>query len=303
VNAFLPPDTISSGFDNIADVQSFSPTLMEGYLRAASRIWSRAVGDRGATPAEATYKVPRTQSQMHHIEGTPWGTRGGISVVHTFPADGDYTFRIMLHSVPTGELYGSTVRGEQIEVALNGERVALMDIDYRMSEANKNGLNLTTPRIHVKAGPQHVTASFIQRFDGPVDDLVAPQDYTLADTEIGRAYGVTTLPHLRDFSITGPFKVTGVSDTPSRRQGFVCRPTSPSEEALCATQILKRMASQAYRKPASSGDIEPLMKFYNQQRKDGDFESGIRMAIQALLASPEFVFRLEEEPANLKAGQ
>ncbi len=153
VNAFLPPDTMSHGFDNIADVQSFSPTLMEGYLRAASKIASIAVGDRTASPTEATVKVPRTESQMEHVDGTPWGTRGGVSVVHNFPADGDYTFRILLHSVPTGQLYGSTSRGEQIEISINGERVALLDINYRMSETDKNGLNLTTPRIHVNAGP------------------------------------------------------------------------------------------------------------------------------------------------------
>jgi cytochrome c553 len=303
VNAFLPADTVSHGFDNIADVQSFSPTLMQGYLSAASKIASVALGDRTASPTEATYKVPRTESQMHHVEGTPWGTRGGVSVMHTFPADGDYTFRIMLHSVPTGQLFGSTVRGEQIEVAVNGDRVALIPINYRMSEQDPNGMNLVTPRVHVNAGPQHVTAAFIQHFDGPVDDLLAPQDYTLADTQIGDGYGVTTLPHLRDFSITGPFKVTGVSDTPSRRKIFACRPTTASEEAPCAMTILKRLTSQAYREPASSGDVEPLMKFYNQGRKDGDFESGIRLALQAVLASPRFLFRLEEAPATLRAGQ
>jgi cytochrome c553 len=303
VNAFLPADTVSHGFDNIADVQSFSPTLMQGYLSAASKIASVALGDRTASPTEATYKVPRTESQMRHVEGTPWGTRGGLSVTHTFPADGDYTFRIMLHSVPTGQLYGSTVRGEQIEVAINGERVALIPINYRMSEQDPNGMNLVTPRIHVNAGPQHVTAAFIQHFDGPIDDLLSPQDYTLADTQIGDGYGVTTLPHVRDFSITGPFKVTGVSDTPSRRRIFACRPTEPSEEAPCAMTILKRLTSQAYREPASSGDVEPLMKFYNQGRKDGDFESGIRLGLQAILASPRFLLRLEEAPATLRAGQ
>ena len=255
VNAFLPPDTISHGFDNIADSQTMSPTLMEGYLRAASKISSLALGDRAASPTEATFKVPRTQSQMQHVEGTPWGTRGGLSLVHTFPADGEYSFRIMLHGVPTGQLYGSTTRGEQVEVAINGERVALMDINYRMTETDKAGLNLTTPRIHVKAGPQHITAAFIQRFDGPVDDLMAPIDYTLADTEIGDSFGITTLPHLRDFSITGPFKVTGVSDTPSRRNVFTCRPTSATDETACAAEIVKRLASRAYRAPASADDV------------------------------------------------
>ncbi|HWW82931.1 MAG TPA: DUF1587 domain-containing protein, partial [Vicinamibacterales bacterium] len=107
VNAFLPPDTMSAGFDNIADVQAVSPTLLEGYLRAASRIAALAVGDRNAGPSEATFKIPRTQSQNHHIDGTPWGTRGGISIPYTFPADGDYTFRVMLHGTPTGQLFGS----------------------------------------------------------------------------------------------------------------------------------------------------------------------------------------------------
>ncbi|HTK29353.1 MAG TPA: DUF1592 domain-containing protein [Vicinamibacterales bacterium] len=304
VDAFLPADTISHGFDNIADVQSFSPTLMEGYLRAASKIASLAIGENAATPAESTYKVPRTESQMRHIPGTPWGTRGGLSVVHTFPADGDYTFRILFHGVPTGQLYGSTTRGEQIEISINGKRVALLDVNPRMTETDKNGLNLTTPRIHVNAGPQRVSAAFIQRAEGPVDDLIAPIDYTLADTQIGDGYGITTLPHVRDFSITGPFKVTGISDTPSRRRIFTCRPTSAAEEVPCASRIIRRLASEAYREPASSSDIEPFLKFFDQGRKEGgNFEAGIKLALQALLASPRFVFRLEETPAALRAGQ
>jgi cytochrome c553 len=304
VNAFLPPDTMSHGFDNIADVQNFSPTLMEGYLRAASKIASTAVGDKTASPTEVTVKVPRTESQMQHVDGTPWGTRGGVSVVHNFPADGEYTFRILLHSVPTGQLYGSTSRGEQIEVSINGQRVALMDVNYRMTETDKNGLNLTTPRIHVNAGPQHVAAAFIKKFEGPVDDLMAPIDYTLADSQIGDGFGITTEPHVRDFSITGPYKVTGISDTPSRRKIFVCRPTSAAEEAPCASTILKRLATQAYRQPVTSGEIEPLLKFYNEGRKeDSDFESGIKLGLQAILASPRFLFRLEEAPQTIRAGQ
>ena len=310
VNAFLPPDTISAGFDNIADVQAMSPTLMEGYLRAASRISSIAIGDKAASPTEFTVKVPRTQSQMHHIEGTPWGTRGGISMAHTFPADGDYTFRIMLHSIPTGGLYGSTSnRNEQIDVAIDGERVALLNIDYRMDEKDPTGMNLTTPRVHVKAGPHHVTAAFIERFEGPVDDLVAPIDYTLADTESGDAVGLTTLPHLRDFSITGPFTVTGVSDTPSRRKIFVCRPLSPSEEIPCARRIVSQLAGQAYRRTPTGEDVESLMVFFGEgwgapgARASRDFESGIRAVVQALLASPHFLFRLEEMPAEAEAGR
>ena len=241
---------------------------------------------------------------MKHIDGTPWGTRGGIAVTHSFPADGDYSFRIMLHGTPTGQLFGSVAsRNEQIDLSINGERVALLDIDFKISETDKNGLNLTTPRIHVKAGPQRLAAAFIQKFDGVVDDLVAPIDYTLADTEYGDSAGITVLPHVRDFSITGPYTVTGVSDTPSRRKVFVCRPTSPADEIPCARRILSGLANEAYRRTADSEDVESLMTFYGDVRKGHDFEAGIKAALQALLASPKFVFRFESTPSMAKPGQ
>ncbi|MGH9384770.1 MAG: DUF1592 domain-containing protein [Vicinamibacterales bacterium] len=327
VTAFLPADTISGGFDNVADAQGFSATLMEGYLRAASRISTLAVGDPKAGASEATFKVPRTGSQMRHVEGTPFGTRGGIAVMHTFPADGEYSFRMQLHSIPTGQLFGSTIRGEHIEVSINGERVAVVEINPRMSEADPNGMSIKTPPFHIKAGSQNVAAAFIRRFDAPVDDLMAPIDHTLADTQIGAGFGITTLPHLREFAISGPFKVTGVSETPSRRQIFTCRPTSIAEERSCATDIVRRLAVQAYRGPLTTSETEGLMRFYDQGRwsaspsrpepvtakpsrsspdsraEAGDFESGIRMALQAILASPRFLFRLEQTPATARPGQ
>ena len=304
VSTFLPPDTVSHGFDNVADSQAFSPTLLEGYLRAAARISTLAVGDRTAGAAEATYKVPRTMSQLHHIDGAPMGTRGGIVVNHVFPADGEYVFRVMLHSIPTGQLYGSIVRGEQIEFSIDGERAALLDVNPRMSESDPNGMNLKTPPMFVPAGPHRVAAAFIERFNAPVDDLIAPIEYTLADSQIGSAFGVTTLPHVRDFAITGPLKVTGVSDTPSRRRIFTCRPLSAAEEAPCATKIVSRLAAQAYRRPTDAEDIAGLMKFYDQGRKEGgNFEAGVRMALQAILASPQFIFRLEQAPGTAKPGQ
>jgi hypothetical protein len=299
VTALLPADTISHGFDNIADTQAFSPTLLEGYLRAAARIADLATGDPMATPTETTYKVPRTQSQLHHVEGAPFGTRGGISLIHAFPADGEYTFRMMFHSIPTGQLYGSTTRGEQIEVSINGERKAVLPINPQMSEADPNGMNLQSPPVFVKAGPQRVSAAFIRQWEGPVDDLVAPIEYTLADSQIGAALGVTTLPHLRDLSISGPHRVTGVSDTVSRRRIFVCRPTAAAEESACAATIVKQLATQAYRRPVTGDELSDLMDFYQSGRNEGDFESGVRRALRAILASPSFLFRLER--ANLAA--
>jgi Protein of unknown function (DUF1592)/Protein of unknown function (DUF1588)/Protein of unknown function (DUF1587)/Protein of unknown function (DUF1595)/Protein of unknown function (DUF1585)/Planctomycete cytochrome C len=303
VTAYLPADTISHNFDNIADVQSFSPTLLEGYLHAASKISREALGDPEASPGSTTYKVARTASQLAHVDGAPFGTRGGLSVIHTFPADGDYVFKMMLHSIPTGQLYGSTVRGEQLEVSISGQRVALLEINPRMSESDPNGMTLQTPPITVKAGPQRVSAAFIQRGEGPVDDLLAPIEHTLADTQIGSAIGVTTVPHLRDLAVIGPQKVTGVSETVSRRRVFTCRPVSQEEETPCATKIVSNLARQAYRRPLTPEDLKGLMTFYDEGRKGGDFESGIRTALQAVLASPHFIFRLEELPAGTKPGQ
>jgi cytochrome c5 len=303
VSALLPPDTISHSFDNISDEQSFSPTLMEGYLRAASTISRLAVGDRNSAPGSAMYKVPRTSSQMRHVEGAPVGTRGGISLIHVFPADGEYTFKMLLHGGPTGDLFGSATKSEQIEVSINGERVALLDINPDMKESDPTGLNLQTPPIHVTAGPQRVSAAFVQLADGPIDDIITPIEHTLADTNTGETFGITGLPHLRDFAITGPHKVTGVSDTPSRRKIFTCRPTAAAEEATCASEIVIRVAGQAYRGAVTDADLTDLMGLYADAHKQEGFEGGIRMAVQGILANPRFLFRLEEAPGTVRVGQ
>src|SRR5262245_31010055 len=300
VTAFLPPDTISKGFDNVADVQSFSPTLMESYLRAASQISRLAVGDRSASGTSVTYKIGRTGSQMRHVDGAPMGTRGGIAVVHTFPADGDYVVKLSMHNEPLGGIYGRTTMAtlnipEQVEVSLNGERAALLDLNVRMSETDpKNSLDIKTPPIHINAGPQRISAAFIQRLDGPVDDLLVPLENTLADVNI--TFGVTALPHMRDMTILGPQAVTGVSDSVSRRRIFTCRPTTAKEEETCAYEIVKNLTTRAYRGVATADDIQDAMSFYEQGRRKGDFESGVRMALQSILVSPRFVFRLEQAP-------
>ncbi len=306
VTAYLPPDTISHGFDNVADAQTFSPTLMDGYLRAASQISRLAVGDRQATATSTTFKIARAASQMRRVDGAPMGTRGGTSVVHTFPADGHYVFKTSLHYEPLGGLAGRntmTAYGltEQVEISINGERVALFDLNTRMSETDpKNSLELQTPPVHVKAGPQRVTAAFIQRLDGPVDDLLMPLENTLADVSI--TFGITMLPHLRDFVVQGPLDVTGVSDTPSRLKIFSCRPTSAAEEESCAAEIVNKLATQAFRGAPTAADLQDALKFYEQGRKKGGFEPGIRLAVQSILMSPRFLFRLEEQPAGIRAA-
>ncbi len=307
IAAFLPPDTLSAGFDNVADVQGLSPTVLEGYLRAASQISRLAVGDREASASAATYKVGRTMSQMRHIDGAPMGTRGGISVQHIFPADGEYVIGVNLHNEPLGGLYGRSTLSvmeidEEIDVAIDGERVALIPLNQRMSESDpKNSLDPKTARISVKAGPHRVSAAFVQKFEAPINDILIPVENTLAD--VSMSYGVTLMPHLRDMTVNGPFEVTGVSDTVSRRLVFTCRPTTAAEEAPCASDILKGLAARAFRGPTAPADLDVLMGFYQQGRKKGDFEQAIRFALQAILASPRFVFRLEEVPPTLRAGQ
>ena len=299
--AHLPPDTISAGFDNIADVQGLSATVMDGYLRAAGEISRLAIGNPDATPREFTYEVPRYASQRKRVEGAPFGTRGGISVVHNFPADGHYFFRMSFQHESTGNLFGNG-RGalhtadepEQIEVSVNGERAALMKVERWAHRQDSESMEIRTERIFVRAGPQRISAAFLKRFEGPVEDLMSPHEWSLADKKIGYSYGITTLPHLRDLVIGGPYDVTGVSDTPVRARIFMCRPTMANDEQPCAEQIILRLATGAYRRPVDDKEIATLMTFYRAGTQDGGFEAGIRTALQAILASPDFVFRFEE---------
>jgi mono/diheme cytochrome c family protein len=301
VTAYLPPDTMNQGFDNISDAQSFSPALPQGYLRAAGQISRLAVGDRNAAPTTATHRVLATENQMRYVEGTPFGSRGGTAFVHIFPADGLYRFDATLVRTVSGELFGNTAvhlagKNERLEISVNGERAAVLEVDKAMNDTGEKGLTLSTPPIAIKAGPQRIAAAFVPRSIGPVDDLLVPIDQSLIDTRIGTGYGVTMAPHLQEIAVAGPMKVTGVSDTPSRRKIFTCHPASPSQERACAMDILRRLATQAYRGPVRD-DLNDLLNFYAQARADGgDFDEGIRFGVQGILANPRFLFRLEQQP-------
>jgi Protein of unknown function (DUF1592)/Protein of unknown function (DUF1588)/Protein of unknown function (DUF1585)/Protein of unknown function (DUF1587)/Protein of unknown function (DUF1595)/Planctomycete cytochrome C len=306
VNAWLPPDTISAGYDNVADVQNFSSQLMQGYLRAASQISRLAIGDRNASATSATFKVEHSRNQMIRAAGAPIGTRGGISVVHVFPADGEYVIKASMVYAALGGLFGRTPLlsmgfEEKLDVSINGERVALLDISPTMTETDfgqnkgQNGMEVRTEPIHIKAGPQRITAAFIQRLEGPADDLIAPVQNT---AEGGDGYGTITLPHMRDMTIVGPTKVTGVSEQVSRTRIFTCRPTTASEEEACAAKILRDLTARAYRGKGGATGLQDALKFYEEGRKGGDFENGIRFALQSILVSPRFVFRMEGGPAT-----
>jgi hypothetical protein len=199
-------------------------------------------------------------------------------------------------------LYGSPARGEQIEVSIDGERAVLVDVNPRMTESDPTGMDIITPHVRVAAGQRRVTAAFIQRFRAPVDDLIAPVEHTLADGQIGLAVGVTTLPHMLNFSITGPQSVTGVAETISRQKIFVCRPTSAAAATPCAAKIVRTLADKAYRRPVDGDTLTRLMSMYHDARNEGDFEAGIRTALQAILVSPQFLFRFEEAPLTRATG-
>ena len=302
--AFLPLDTKSANFDNIADVQMLSPTLLDAYLNAAATISRMAVGDPDAAPSSTTYTNPGYASQWERVEGAPYGTRGGISVVHNFVADGEYVFRMAFEHTTTGGFYGGVTAGEKVEVSVDGERVALLDMDRWMSVADPNGVNMRTEPIFVTAGPHRVSAAFLKQTEGPVPDLLSPHDWSLADRQVGvRGYGITALAHLKDLVVAGPTDVKGVSETPSRELIFSCRPTTPEDERPCATEIIDRLGPRAFRRPLTEADREALLGFYDMGTREGGFEVGVRTAIEAMLASPDFIFRMEEAPRDVEVGE
>ena len=294
-SAYLPGETVSAGFDNIADVQNLSATLLEAYLTAASEISRLALGDANATPSEATYEVSRYAEQREHVPGAPFGTRGGISVVHNFVADGEYYFRLAFQHESTGNFFGQTAPfDEQVEVSVDGARVALIPLDRWMHRQDPNGVEVVTDPIRVTAGPHRISAAFLKVNEGPVEDLTSPHEWSLADKKIGYSYGITGVAHLRDLTIGGPYNVTGVTRTPAWERVMSCLPAAPAEETACAREIVTRLGTRAFRRPVTDDEVEGLMGLYAEGAAAGGFEIGVRTALQGILASPDFVFRFEE---------
>lgn len=295
----LPADSITHGFDNMSEALTVTPTLLEAYVRAAGKIGRLAVGDAGMAPLVETYRVSTNFSQIRHVEGTPFGSRGGIAVVHNFPADAEYVFRLSLVFTRNTLLFGATMEGEQLEVAVNGERVALIDINPLMKTGDND---LRTPPIAIRSGPQTISAAFIRKADGPIEDFLQRPERSLADDFSGQIARLTNPPHLRDLGIMGPYNAAGVSPTPSRNRVFSCVPLAVEEEAACARSILTRLARQAFRGPLDGGQTAEIMAAYEDGRDRGDFEAGIRLGLQFILASPHFVFRFEKPPAGAAPG-
>jgi hypothetical protein len=310
VSDLLPVDAKASTFDNMADALTVTPALMQGYVRAAERISREAVGDSKAAPTTVGYqdlnKIGRAANQYRYVEGAPFGTRGGLSVIHNFPADGEYVFKASLFVYPSGVAIGARLpeqlENQQLEFSVDGDREAVFTIDPTMQEFELDSA-LVTPPIKIKAGSHRVSAVFVSKFDGPVEDQYWLIEQTLSDYSVANKPGMTGLPHLKNFFITGPMNVTGVSDTPSRRKIFNCYPQNSSEEEACAIRIISRLARQAFRRPITSQDLEGLIIHYESTRKKGTFDNAIQAALQAILMKPEFIFRFEHVPSNVGPGQ
>ncbi len=295
---WLPLDQKSANFDNIADEQTLSATLLESYLNAAGDISRLAVGDRLAPTADRTYTSTSYVSQhpWDQLDGAPYGSRGGMVVKPIFPVDAEYVFEVTF----TG---GDNTRLEDLDLSLNGERIALVRYETGQAGAadGRGAVPMRTEPLLIKAGQHVLSAAFVRRFDGPYEDLIRPHDWSFAGGGSGGS-GITTLPHLRDVIIHGPFRPSGISDTASRKKIFSCRPTSQADERACARMIVTRLGGEAYRRPLAARDIDAILKFYDEGAAKGGFESGVRNAIEAILASPHFIFRLERQPESVKPG-
>ena len=307
--ALLPGDDSGYGFDNIADVLRVSPGLLDRYLLAAQRIARVAVGDPTIRPGAATYNVPylllRQDDRMS--EELPFGSRGGIAIRHQFPGDGEYAIKIRLQrkEFNTGaEIRGLDVENE-IDVRIDGVRVKLFNMEIRkyneqnISEDNgDDGLDL---RVPVKAGTRTIGVTFPKRtwfVEGVVPTRLPAASNAYASGKKSDANYGKIEAGIDTVEITGPFNGRKPDETASRRQIFVCQPVQSKDEDQCAKQILSSLARRAYRRPATAEDVHTLLEFYQAGRSTGDFDAGIRRALERLLTDPDFLFRIERDPVK-----
>jgi hypothetical protein len=333
---YLPSDDSTAGFDNIAGALGISSTLVEAYVNAAQKISRLALG-YPEEPGLVVYRTKEDTSQDYHVEGLPFGTRGGMLVPHTFPSDGEYTLTVTPifgdNMSPTG--FGS-VPCERLEILLDGERLAL--VNWQGGGRNQGNANcaargrgqgantgqqtttFTPPsgqagpeaftggrggaamrvRFKTTAGTHMVGATYLATNFAPLLDL--DRHFMRSTVQTGPTPGYTFYPHVGTIRIEGPFNATAAKDTPSRRRVFICTPKAAADETACARRILTNLATYAFRRPATQEDVNLLMQFYEQGRQEKNFETGIELALARILASPQFIYRIEEDPGALRTG-
>jgi mono/diheme cytochrome c family protein len=296
VAELLPADDIGYGFDNIGDVLSVSPLLMERYLATAGKVARQAVGDTTMPASFQTYNVPRGLKQYDRIsEGAPIGSRGGAIIRHRFPVDGEYEISVTLQRDRLEEIIGMNEE-RKLDLRLNDERLSLFTITAA-SEKAAPGAG-TAPDAHlkirlpVKAGTQEIGATFLK-------------DTTLREGIIARVRDDQVAAHfdgVATITVAGPYKVQGPGATASRDKIFICRPTARGEEETCAEKVLSNLAHHAYRRLVTAGEMKQLLSLYRQGSQSGGFETGVRLALQKILVSPAFIFRAEYDPPNAVPG-
>ncbi len=294
---FLPPDDSSHGFDNMAGTLTTSPALMEAYLSAAGRISRLGVGTETA-PTLAVFDAPHDTSQNSYIEGLPFGTRGGMLIEHEFPADGNYVFTVKGMTGYFTAVLGN-VKGEKLEVTIDGTRVYLYDWDTQIANTESNGGR--TPEIPIKAGFHKVGVTFIATSDLP--DTGLNRSFVRTMNSPGAISGYTFYPHVGQVFIEGPYNGLVATSTQSRDKIFECYPEESGQERECARRIIATLAGKAFRRPATEADIETMMGFFEGGREEGgNFDYGIEAVVQRILADPEFIYRSEIEPADVPPG-
>ena len=321
VNELLPADDIDQyGFDNMADVLTVSPALMDRYLSAARKIGRLALGEEPLGPATETYSVNILNVQDDRMgDDVPFGSRGGLGIRHYFPVDGEYDLAVTLHRNYVNYVRGMGSRHE-LEVRLDGELVRSFTFggeepDVTQAPASYGGNQFGDPeweeymlfadanmrvRFPATAGPHVVSVTFVRRFTEP-EGVLQPRQSCFAVAVNEMRDGNAAVDKV---AIGGPYVSHGPGDTPSRRAIFSCQPAtnSNSDEERCAQEILSGLARRAYRRPLEEFDLSTLMNFYRMGRSDGSFDAGIQLALERLLISPDFLFRVERDPIDSDPG-
>jgi hypothetical protein len=306
VSAMLPNDGGEFGFDNIAAALRTSPLLLDGYVTAAQRIATMAIGDRDAAVTTAEYSINRNVSQNARVDGLPLGTRGGTVVRHIFPADGEYTvFGRLVRGIEEGYAGIENDQPQTFLITVDGTEVFSTEIggaeDHAAQAKDMNAARAVidarmSGKVRVTAGPHDVGFTFRER------PFQAQDVWQPARRDSQEVHMIGGLPKLKTVGIEGPYHATGVSTTPSRARLFVCTPKTTAEDA-CASRIINEIARRAYRRPVTPADVEPPLTFYRQARTDaGDFDAGIRAALARILSSPSFIYRVERDPAAVAPG-